>query len=110
MAPPLLKGQVGKNWACSQLAHQAQGELFFFTDADTLHQPGTLRAIVTALMGEQADLLTGFPRQEVHTWGERLLVPFFSWALLCFIPLALAYRLRLPVLSSRGRPGDAVPS
>jgi len=97
-APP-PSGQVGKNWACSQLAQQAQGELFFFTDADTLHQPRALRAIVTALLGEQADFLTGFPRQEVHTWGERLLVPFFSWALLSFIPLAVAYRLRLPVLS-----------
>ena len=96
---PLTGDRVGKNWACSQLAHQAGGELFFFTDADTLHQPQTLRTIVTALVGEQADLLTGFPRQEVHTWGERLLVPFFSWAMYCFYPLALAYRLRLPALS-----------
>jgi len=92
--------QVGKNWACSQLAREAQGELLFFTDADTFHRPETLRTIVTALEGEQADLLTGFPRQEVRTWGERFLVPFFSWALLCFNPLALAYRLQLPALSS----------
>ena len=91
--------QVGKNWACSQLARQAQGELLFFTDADTSYRSETLKTIVAALMGEQADLLTGFPRQEVHTWGERLLVPFFSWAFLCFIPLALAYKLRLPFLS-----------
>jgi len=91
---------VGKNWACIQLARQATGDLLFFTDADTLHQPQTLKATVTALMGEQADLLTGFPRQEVRTWGERLLVPFFSWALLCFIPLELAYRLRMPGLSN----------
>lgn len=91
--------QVGKNWACSQLARQAQGELFFFTDADTLIQSNTLKSTVTTLMGERADLLTGFPRQEVHTWGEWLLVPFFSWAFLCFIPLAFAYKLRLPFLS-----------
>jgi chlorobactene glucosyltransferase len=96
---PQSGNQVGKNWACSQLARQAQGELFFFTDADTLNRSDTLKTIVTNLMGEQADLLTGFPRQEVHTWGERLLVPFFSWAFLCFIPLALAYKLRLPFLS-----------
>lgn len=96
---PPSGNQVGKNWACSQLARQAQGELFFFTDADTLNRSDTLKVIVTALMGEQADLLTGFPRQEVHSWGERLLVPFFSWAFLCFIPLTLAYRLRLPFLS-----------
>ena len=97
---PPSGNQVGKNWACSQLASQARGELLFFTDADTFHQPETLRIIVSTLVGEQADLLTGFPRQEVHTWGERLLVPFFSWALLCFNPLELAYRLRIPALSS----------
>jgi chlorobactene glucosyltransferase len=91
--------QVGKNWACSQLARQAQGDLFFFTDADTFHKPETLKTIVTALIGERADLLTGFPHQEVKTWGERLLVPFFNWALYCFIPLILAYRFRLPLLS-----------
>lgn len=96
---PPSDNQVGKNWACSQLACQAQGELLFFTDADTVNRPDTLKTVVTALMGEQADLLTGFPRQEVKTWGERLLVPFFSWAFFCFIPLALAYKLRIPFLS-----------
>jgi len=97
---PPSGGQVGKSWACSQLARRAQGELLFFTDADTFHQPETLRTIVTAFEGEQADLMTGFPRQEVHTWGERFLVPFFSWAMLCFNPLALAYKLSHPALSS----------
>jgi chlorobactene glucosyltransferase len=94
-------GEVaGKNWACSQLARQAQGELLLFTDADTRHHKDMLSAAVTALMGEKADLLTGFPRQEVHSWGERLLVPFFSWVLLCFMPLWVAYRLNLSVFSS----------
>jgi len=93
------EGLIGKSWACAQLADQAKGELFFFTDADTFHQPHTLKAAVTALIGENADLLTGYPHQEVGSWGERLLVPFFSWALTCFNLLWLAYRLRLPALS-----------
>jgi chlorobactene glucosyltransferase len=97
---PLPEGRLGKNWACTQLAQQAKGDLLFFTDADTVHQPQTLGSIVTALLGEQADLLTGFPRQKVHTWGERLLVPFFSWASFCFSPLGLAYRIRLPAFST----------
>ena len=97
---PPPAGWVGKNWACAQLAQQAQGELLFFTDADTLHLPDMLRLSVTALIGEQADLLTGFPRQEVHSCGERLLVPFFSWAFYCFTPLGLAYSLRVPILSN----------
>lgn len=98
-SPPSVN-QVGKNWACSQLARRAQGELLLFTDADTRHHKDALRTIVTALVGENADLLTGFPHQEVHTWAEYLLVPFFSWVLSSFIPLVIGYRLRLPVLSS----------
>ena len=39
---PPPANQIGKNWACSQLACKAQGELLFFTDADTFHQPETL--------------------------------------------------------------------
>jgi chlorobactene glucosyltransferase len=97
---PLSTGRLGKNWACAQLAQQARGELLFFTDADTIHRPHMLRTIVTALLGKKADLVTGFPKQEVHSWGERLLVPFFSWAFMCFTPLGLAYRLRLPALSN----------
>jgi chlorobactene glucosyltransferase len=95
----LPPGWLGKSWACEQLAAEAQGELLLFTDADTFHQPAALPALVTALEGEQADLLTGFPRQEMRTWGERLMVPFFSWAFFSFTPLALAHRTRLPFLS-----------
>jgi chlorobactene glucosyltransferase len=97
---PTPEGMSGKNWACAQLADQSQGDLLLFTDADTLFIPDSLRVIVTNMLNQQADLLTGFPRQHVETWGERLLVPFFSWAVLCFIPLWLAYRLRVPLLSS----------
>lgn len=97
---PLEPGWLGKNWACAQLAAQAEGELLYFTDADTHHQPQTLRAFTTALEGEGADLLGGFPRQEVETLGEQLIVPFFSWVIYCFTPLALGYRLKFPALST----------
>ena len=96
-SPP--EDKSGKNWACSQLARQARGDLLFFTDADTVHQPQSLQEMVTALMGEQADLLTGFPRQQMISWMERLLVPFFTWASISFIPLWLAYRIRLQTFS-----------
>ncbi len=100
LGQPLPPGWLGKNWACAQLAGQAEGELFYFTDADTRHQPQTLRAAVTTLEGEQAGLLTSFPHQEMHTWGERFSVPILAWASFCFTPLLLAYRTKLPVLSS----------
>jgi len=90
---------AGKNWACTQLAEKAAGELLLFTDADTEHQPGMLKGVVGAMLGEKADMLSGFPRQVVKSWGERLLVPFFTWASLNFIPLGLAYLMRSTVLS-----------
>ena len=97
---PGLTGHPGKNWACSQLAEAARGELLFFTDADTIHDPETTSKVVAALEGTKADLVTGYPRQLLGTWGERLLVPFFSWAVLVFFPLGLAYRLKTPLFTT----------
>ncbi len=97
---PPPEGWVGKNWACAQLADSAQGDFFYFTDADTVHQPWAVRTAATMLLSERADLLTGFPAQRMDSWGERLIVPFFLWAFFSFTPLALAYRLRLPWLSN----------
>ncbi|MBN1305350.1 MAG: glycosyltransferase [Anaerolineales bacterium] len=91
---------LGKNWACTQLARQAQGEILTFTDADTIHHPQMLKKIVAVFVGEDTEMVSGYPRQEVHTWGERLLVPFFSWAMYTFNPLALAYHLHNPALAN----------
>ena len=106
---PPSGNQVGKNWACSQLARQAQGELLFFTDADTLHRSDTLKTMVTTLMGEQADLLTGFPRQEVHTWGSGCWFLFFLGFPL-FYSTSIGVQASTSVPFHCGRPDDVVPS
>jgi chlorobactene glucosyltransferase len=94
----LPAGWLGKHWACHQLAEAATGDLLLFTDADTRHAPQSLQHGVAALAAEQADLLTAYPRQEVVTWAEKLVVPFFPWSILSFLPLALAYRVRASAL------------
>jgi chlorobactene glucosyltransferase len=96
----LPPGWLGKHWACQQLSEAADGELLLFTDADTRHHPGALRAAVSALLAEEVDLLSALPHQEVDSWAERLLVPIIPWALFSFLPLALAHRWRWPVLSA----------
>lgn len=97
----LPEGWMGKHWACQQLGHAATGELLLFTDADTYHGPRAVRTGVAALQSEAADLLTALPRQEVVTWAEKLAVPLvMQWATFSFLPLALAYRLRWPSLST----------
>jgi chlorobactene glucosyltransferase len=96
---PLPTGWLGKNWACHQLAQAAGGELLLFVDADTRHEPRALTHAVAALQAEGADLISVFPRQEVVSWAERLVVPIMQWSLSSFLPLGLAYRLRRPQLS-----------
>jgi chlorobactene glucosyltransferase len=90
---------LGKHWACHQLGQAATGELILFTDADTRHTPDMLRASVSALTAEQADLVTAFPCEEVVTLGERLLVPVIGWGIFTFIPIRLVQKLRWPALS-----------
>ncbi len=97
---PLPPGWIGKSWACHQLANAAAGELLLFTDADTVHHPSMLRDAVIALLAERLDFLSAIPRQLVHTWGERLVIPVLPWSLHTFFPIGLARRLRIPTLST----------
>jgi len=96
---PLPPGWLGKHWACHQLAEAATGELLLFTDADTRHKPHMLRHSVSALFAEHADLLTAFPREEVVTWGERLILPFIGFGIFTFLPIRLIQRLRWTTLA-----------
>jgi chlorobactene glucosyltransferase len=95
----LPDGWLGKHWACQQLAQQAGGDWLLFVDADTVFAPGALRALVSAGLAEEADLLSAVPLELLGSWGERLVLPFFLWANLTFLPLGLAYRLKAPRLS-----------
>jgi chlorobactene glucosyltransferase len=97
---PLPQGWIGKQWACHQLAHAAQGELLLFTDADTRHDPETLAQAVAALQAEKTDLLTAFVSTETKTWSERLSLPILNWSILSFLPLWLAHHLRVPAFSA----------
>lgn len=96
---PLPEDWLGKHWACHQLTQAASGELLLFTDADTRHSPNMLRDSVSALLAERADLVTAFPREEVGTWGEKLVVPVIGFGILSFLPVALAQRMKWAGLS-----------
>lgn len=88
-ATPLPSGWTGKNWACHNLAKAASGELLLFVDADIVLSPGGLARLVALRAAEEADLLTGMPRQLLGSLGERLLVPVLPWAVFSFTPLIL---------------------
>jgi chlorobactene glucosyltransferase len=96
----LPPGWLGKHWACQQLAEASNGELLLFTDADTRHGPQSVLHGIAALEFEEADLLTALPHEEAVTWAERLIVPVVPWAILTFLPLAIAHRRASPALSA----------
>ena len=96
---PLPEDWPGKHWACHQLSQIAQGEYLLFTDADTRHEPNALAGAIAAASQENADLVTAIPREEVLTWGEKLLVPFMSFGIISYLPLHFVQRHQFAPLS-----------
>jgi chlorobactene glucosyltransferase len=53
---------IGKNWACYQGYLNSTGEIFLFTDADTVHSTSTMSLAVTYLTKQGLDALTAIPK------------------------------------------------
>lgn len=86
-APELPAGWCGKQHACFQLAKLARHDILTFLDADVRLAPDALARMAGFMHTTQAELVSGFPRQETGTLLEQLLIPLINWVLLCFLPL-----------------------
>ncbi len=84
-AGKLEPGWTGKNNAVWTAARQARGRWLLFTDADTIHEPGSLRRALHEAERNKAGVLSYSPRQLVNGLAQRALMP------LVFSELALAY-------------------
>lgn len=91
---PLPEGWTGKAWACHQLAAAARGEYLLFTDADTVHAPGALSAVISHALATDSALLSAWPRQITGTWSERAVIPLVYVLLLGALPHSLLIRLQ----------------
>jgi glycosyltransferase involved in cell wall biosynthesis len=85
-AGPLPPGWTGKNNAVATGARAARGESLLFTDADTMHQPGSLARALAEAQQNGADLLSYSPEQIVRTFWEKAVMPVI------FAELASRYR------------------
>lgn len=74
-APPLPDNWTGKNNAMSAGAKIAKGKWLLFTDADTVHKPGSLARAVAEAEEHSADLLSYSPEQEARTFWEKAVMP-----------------------------------
>jgi glycosyltransferase involved in cell wall biosynthesis len=72
--PP--KGWLGKSHALAVASREASGNWLLFTDADTVHKPGSLRQLLERAQDEHVDLLSLSPGQDTPTWWEKAVIPF----------------------------------
>ncbi len=80
-AGPLAPGWSGKNNALSAGVREAAGEWFLFTDADTVHLPGSLARSLGEAKQHDAVMLSYSPEQAVETFWEKAVMPIVFAAL-----------------------------
>lgn len=83
----LPSGWNGKQHACWQLAQHAQFPLLVFVDADVRFTSESIERIVAEMESSKADLVSGFPYQELNSWAEASLIPLMHVLLLGYLPL-----------------------
>lgn len=74
-AGELPPGWTGKNNAVSCGAREARGEWLLFTDADTVHLPGSLARSVAEAKEHKAEMLSYSPEQIAVTFWEMAILP-----------------------------------
>jgi len=85
-AGPLPPGWTGKNNAVIAGARVALGEWLLFTDADTVHKPGSLTRALAEAQKHDAAMLSYSPAQVVCSFCEKVVMPVI------FAELAATYR------------------
>lgn len=88
----LPEGWIGKNWACYQLAQQANGKYLLFIDADVRLNNIAVESAIEEILQTNAGLISVFPTQIIKTFSEWLIVPLMNWILLGFLPLILVHK------------------
>jgi chlorobactene glucosyltransferase len=83
---PLANGWIGKPWACHQLSQVATGDLYLFTDADTVHTPDSLTAVVEYFMEQELDFMSMIPYEQMDTWGEATIIPMIHFLYFAYLP------------------------
>ena len=71
----LEEGWTGKIFAMNQIVQKADGEYMLFTDADTVHTPTSISFDITNLELHNADMLSGYIKEDIGSFGELITIP-----------------------------------
>jgi chlorobactene glucosyltransferase len=76
-SPPLPPRWTGKSHACwiGTRATAPDSDWLCFVDADVWGEPALLSSAMSAALAQRLDLLSFAPRQELHSFAERLVLP-----------------------------------
>ncbi len=77
-APPKPEDWVGKNWACYQGYINSTGEIFLFTDADTVHSPEALSSALASMLKEKLDAISAVPKLLCKDIITKVTLPILS--------------------------------
>jgi glycosyltransferase involved in cell wall biosynthesis len=102
-AGPLPSGWTGKNNAVVAGTRVASGRWFLFTDADTVHLPGSLARALDQAKKERAELLSYSPQQVVATFAERAVMPVIFAELAAKYPLYKVRESTSKVVAANGQ-------
>jgi len=96
----LEKKWLGKNYACHQLAKEANGHYLIFIDADEIVQDGLINNTINRMEVNKLHLLSLFTNQIMLSAGEKIVVPMMHFILLNLLPLRLVRLFKNPALSA----------
>jgi len=88
-AAALPPGWTGKLWALHegvQVASEGKPDFLWFTDADVVHAPATLKRLVFRAEKDSLDLASLMVLLQARTFPERLLIPPFLYFFLMLYP------------------------
>jgi len=102
-AGPLPGDWTGKNNALAAGAKAAKGRWLLFTDADTVHKPGSLVRAVAEAEQHGAALLSYSPAQEVHGFWEKVVMPVIFAELATTYPPQAVNEPASPIAAANGQ-------
>ena len=102
-APPLPDNWTGKNNAMAAGTNIAKGKWLLFTDADTVHKPGSLARAVAEAEQHGVALLSYSPEQEVCGFWEKAVMPVIFAELAATYPPAKVRDPNSPVAAANGQ-------
>jgi chlorobactene glucosyltransferase len=77
-AAPKPEGWAGKNWACYQGYLKANGDLFLFTDADTVHSSSIMSLATAYMLNQKLDAITVIPKLICKNFWTKITLPMLS--------------------------------